>query len=93
MILTVTEKQNESLMLPITVKKLKKTVFSMHSDKSSGSDGLNPTFYQTLWHIVGTVVVTFCRRFLNKGELLAGVNHTLVCLIPEMKQPERMTDL
>lgn len=90
---TVTEEQNRLLLLPVTVEEVKKAVFSMHSDKSPGPDDLNPMFYQKFWHVVGTDVVKFCGSFLTEGKLPAGINHTLVCLIPKIKQPERMTDL
>lgn len=38
-------------------------------------------------------MVGFCRDFLSTGELMEGINRTLVCLIPKTKQPRKMTDL
>lgn len=90
---TITEAQNELLMLPVTREEVRKAVFSMHSDKSPGPDGLNQTFYQRFWNIVGTDVVNFCNKFIIDGELPNGINHTLVCLILKVKQPEKMTDM
>lgn len=40
----VTEEYNQKLMLPITEEEVKKAVFAMHKEKSSGIDGLNPDF-------------------------------------------------
>lgn len=89
----VTDEQNATLMLPITYEEVKAAVFSMYPEKSPGYDGLNPGFYQAYWNIVGTDVVKFCEEFFATGDLLAGVNRTLVCLIPKKKQPQQMTDL
>ncbi|XP_074336841.1 uncharacterized protein LOC141674013 [Apium graveolens] len=90
---TVTEQQNADLLMPITSEELKGAVDSMHPEKSTGCDGLNPGFYQAYWNIVGKDVVEFCQYFFNTGELPAGVNNTLVCLIPKVKMPRKMTDL
>lgn len=38
-------------------------------------------------------VIQFCQKFMCTGELPAGVNHTLVCLIPKVKTPHTMADL
>lgn len=68
-------------------------MFSMHPDKSPGYDGLNPGFYQAYWSIVKDDVFTSCKSFLDTGELPNGINRTLVCLIPKVKQPQHMKDL
>lgn len=83
----VTEEQNAHLMLPVTCEEVKDAVFSMYPEKAPGCDGLNPYFYQAYWSIVGEDVVNFCKRFFVSGELPLGVNRTLVCLIPKIKQP------
>lgn len=89
----VSEQQNSELSMPITSEEVKCAVDSMHPAKSPGCDGLNPGFYQAYWTIVGRDVVEFCQHFFNTGELPAGVNNTLVCLIPKVKSPRKMTDL
>ncbi|KAL8112353.1 hypothetical protein AgCh_019886 [Apium graveolens] len=89
----ITEEQNELLLVPVTMDEAKNTIFSMHGDKSPGPDGLNPTFYQSFWHIVGVDVMRFCNEFIVEGVLPEGVNHTLACLIPKTKQPEKMQDM
>ena len=61
----VTDEQNEVLMELVTLDETKRAIFSMHSDKSPGPDGLNPTFYQSFWYIVGTDVTKFCNRFIT----------------------------
>ena len=43
----VTEEQNRYLLNPFEAEKVKTTLFSMHSDKALGLDGMNPGFFQT----------------------------------------------
>lgn len=81
------------MMSPVTGEEVKRAVLSMYPDKAPGCDGLNPCFYQVYWSIVGNDVVDFCRRFLASGELPLGINRTMVCLIPKIKQPQQMQDL
>lgn len=93
-LLTVSENQNQALLMPVTNIEVKEAVFAMHPDKSPSSDGLNPAaFFQTYWPIMGADVVRFCKDFFYSGELPKEINRTLVCLIPKVKIPQQMTDL
>lgn len=38
-------------------------------------------------------MVEFCQRIIHIGDILVGVNRTLVCLIPKVKSPTSMTEL
>lgn len=89
----ISELQSQVLVTPIVEEEVKCAVFSMHSDKSPGIDGLNPWFYQAYWEIVGQDVTKFCKKFFETGELPENVNRTLVCLIPKVKHPKRVADL
>lgn len=89
----VTSEQNQSLIMPVTDEEVKHAAFSMHPDKSPGLDGLNPGFFQEYWSVVGGDVVKFCQQFFQTGDLPSGVNQTVVCLVPKIKQPQQMMDL
>lgn len=89
----VIKEENEGLISAITPEKLKATVFSMHPDKESGMDGLNPMFFQTFWNIVGNDIVMLCQCFMQTCELPSGINRTIVCLLPKIKIPQLMTNL
>ncbi|WOG86655.1 hypothetical protein DCAR_0205872 [Daucus carota subsp. sativus] len=89
----ITREQNQNLIMPVTYDEVKCAAFAMHPDKSPGVDGLNPGFFQAYWSIVGGDVVRFCQQFFSTGELPEGINRTVVCLIPKVKQPQQMTDL
>lgn len=80
-------------MVPVTEKEVKDAMFSMAPEKSLGVDGLNPTFFQIYWSIVGNDVVNFCSTFLETGVLPNNVNKTLVCLIPKVKHLKQVSDL
>lgn len=69
---TISDAQNQSLLIPITAAEVKDAVFAMHPDKSPGPDGLNLAFFQTYWSIVGADVVQFCKSFFCSGVLPGG---------------------
>ncbi|KAL8120291.1 hypothetical protein AgCh_017451 [Apium graveolens] len=79
----ISEIENDGLISAVTEEEVKSAVFSMHSEKSPGSDGFNPAFYQSFWEVVKEDVIHFCREFMSTGELPAGVNQTIICLIPK----------
>lgn len=89
----VSVEQNEKLVKPVLADEVKLATFSMHPDKSPGIDGLNPCFFQSYWSIVGDDVVRCCQKFMLTGELPSAANKTIVCLIPKIKQPRKVTDL
>lgn len=84
---------NENLMAEVSYEEVKHATFSMHPDKASGPDGLNPAFFQAFWNIVGLDVVQFCRNYLHTGVLPEGSNESMVCLIPKVKIPQTMGDV
>lgn len=84
----ISEKQKHDLIQPIIKEEVKDAVYDMHPEKSPGMDMLNLSFFQSYWDIVRTDVVIFCQKFFTAGELPKGVNHTLFCLIPKVKNPK-----
>lgn len=89
----ISEHQGHELIRPIVEDEVKNAVFAMHPEKSPGIDGLNPAFFQTYWDIVRSDVVAFCQEFFTTGELPEGVNRTLVCHIPKVKNPKQVSEL
>lgn len=49
----ISEKQKNMLLEHIEKEEVKRAIFSMHPDKSSGPDGMSPGFFQKYWYIVG----------------------------------------
>ncbi|KAH9722180.1 reverse transcriptase domain-containing protein [Citrus sinensis] len=88
-----TEDQNMMLLAPFSAVEVKDALFDMHSDKSPGSDGMNPAFYQKFWNIVGEDVVQACLNFINSCSFPVGLNDTSIILIPKKQQPETLADM
>lgn len=84
---------NAELTQEFTEEEVKQAVFAMHPDKSSGPDGMNPSFYQIFWSIIGNDVAKECCRILEVGEVPDNLNDSLVVFIPKKKRPEMMGDL
>ncbi|XP_074372587.1 uncharacterized protein LOC141713189 [Apium graveolens] len=66
---------------------------SMHPDKASGPDGLNPAFFQQFWKMVGMEVFRCCCDWLKDGAITEGVNDTTLVLIPKKDKVEDRRDL
>ncbi|XP_019199805.1 PREDICTED: uncharacterized protein LOC109193404 [Ipomoea nil] len=89
----VSQAQNDSLLQPFTVEEVKDALFAMYPDKAPGPDGMNPSFYQHFWDVVGGDVASFVINCLESGELPPDLNNTDIVLIPKKNNPELVTDL
>ncbi|KAH9680917.1 reverse transcriptase domain-containing protein [Citrus sinensis] len=81
----INAEKNQTLMEPFTAVDVRDSIFSMHPDKSSGLDGMNPAFYQKFWHIVGNDI--------SNRAFPATLDDTSIVLIPKKAQPERLDDV
>lgn len=88
----ISNSQNEMLTADLTFTEFSQAVKSMHPDKASGPDELNPAFFQQFWKLVGKEVFHCCCEWLNEGKITEGVNDTLV-LIPKKDNVEDPRDL
>ncbi|XP_074359607.1 uncharacterized protein LOC141699636 [Apium graveolens] len=59
--------QNSVLLDDIDTKEVKDALFHMHPDKSPGSDGMSPGFYQKYWSTMGEDVVNVVKKFFANG--------------------------
>lgn len=89
----VSETHNHELKAPILDKEVHEALFSMHSDKASGLDGMSPVFFQKHWDIIGKDVVDLVKRFFNTGIMEEQLNNTNIILIPKKKNLCYMGDL
>lgn len=79
----VTEGQNRVLVAGLSFAEFTTAVKQMHPDKASGPDGLNPSFFQHFWPVLGKEVYTCCRDWLSTSSFPANLNDTNVVLIPK----------
>ncbi|KAK0585538.1 hypothetical protein LWI29_030060 [Acer saccharum] len=81
------------LDVPFIGKEVRAALFQMSPSKAPGKDGFPTDFYQKFWDVVGGDVTKLCLECLNEGRSVEVINHSLLCLIPKVKNVERMGDL
>lgn len=67
--------------------------FQMHLDKAPGPDGMNPTFFQIYWGIMGREVASCSQKWFEQGELPELVNNTIIVLISKKDNSKTIKDL
>lgn len=82
---SITSLSNEDLLKQVQEEEVKHALFQMNPDKEPGPDGMTPVFFQKYWSIVGGDLVRIVRDFLEKGQLLHGINITNIVLVPRRK--------
>ncbi|XP_027099102.2 uncharacterized protein [Coffea arabica] len=85
---TISRQMNEHLIRPVGEQEIHRALFSMHPNKSPGTDGMSPLFFQKYWHIVRIDVVNAVVSFFHTGNMLKVVNETL---IPKVENPINLT--
>lgn len=89
----VNEDQNREMLCPIEEDEVKMAQFQMNPDKSPGTDGMTPAFYQKHWSIVSKDVVNSVREFFQQGMITPRLNGTNIVLIPKKKNLSIVGDL
>lgn len=84
---------NNTLCAVYSAGEIKIALFQIYPTKSPGPDGMSPLFFQHYWDSIGTNIVAAVQHFFLSGQMLRSMNFTHVCLIPKVKNPERMSDL
>ncbi|KAL8121850.1 hypothetical protein AgCh_018547 [Apium graveolens] len=79
--LVITSDQNEMLTAELDFEEFTEAVKYMHPDEASGPDGLNPTFFQHFWKLIGKEVFQSCKEWLLECKFPATVNDTTLVLI------------
>uniref|UniRef100_A0A803QCP7 Reverse transcriptase n=1 Tax=Cannabis sativa TaxID=3483 RepID=A0A803QCP7_CANSA len=83
---------NEKLLEPFTTEDVFKVMRDVLPKKAPGSDGLPSLFYRKHWSTIGPEISKVCLGILNEGMQVKDINDTLICLIPKIPKPTRMTD-
>ena len=88
----VTTEMNQHLEAEFTAAEVEHALNRMGPLKAPGPDGMAPIFYQKYWDIVGHDLTVSILSCLKDGSLLKKINHTHICLIPKVKNPESVKD-
>jgi hypothetical protein len=86
----LTQDELQQLAAPITQEEVRSAVFNMHPWKAPGPDGFPAGFYQKSWDVVGENVRKFVEKVWSEPSALSEVNHTDICLIPKVSQPDHI---
>lgn len=86
------EQNNEMTMIP-GCDEVKKVVFGLNKDSTSGSDGFSGHFFQDSWDIIKEDVTNMVRAFFSGQQLPRFITHTNLILIPKKENVKTFVDL
>ena len=84
----ITEEMNDLLRCIPEEEEVKTSVFAIHADKASGSDGFSASFYQSFWSMLGPDIYRVIRTFFTSGSMPSQLTETHICLIPKTTAPK-----
>jgi hypothetical protein len=88
---SVTDNMNEFLSAPFTVEEIEKALFMMDPNKSPDHDGFTAGFFQKHWNFLKNDTCVAVLDLLQGGDLLPGMNNTVLVLIPKVKNLQEMS--
>ena len=88
----ITPAMSEILSSRFSMEEVKAAMFEMGSLKAPGPDGFHAAFFQRNWAVVGGSVTDMCLNILNGDLRVDELNTTLICLIPKVKNPRKVSD-
>ena len=74
-------------------EEIKKVVFELNAESSSGPDGFISCFYQKCWSIVGLDVIKVVHAFFQGSTLPKSITHTKLVLLPKKVIIQSFSDL
>ncbi|CAN1177927.1 LINE-1 retrotransposable element ORF2 protein [Linum perenne] len=83
---------SDDLGKDITAEEVALAIKSIGALKAPGKDGFCPIFFQRCWQTVGPDFCSFISNCFRRPELIAGINETLITLIPKIHGPITMSD-
>ncbi|KAL9247569.1 hypothetical protein vseg_020987 [Gypsophila vaccaria] len=81
------EELNTCLMVPVTGKEIRETLFNIPDIKSPGPDGYTSKFYKDAWNVIGDNVIAAVKDFFSHTKLLIQMNATNLVLLPKTDRP------
>ncbi|GLT49358.1 hypothetical protein SLA2020_229210 [Shorea laevis] len=84
----MSDTDNASLLLPISMEEVKVALFSMKGLKSPGPDGIQPIFYQKHWEAVSGTLHSFINKSFSDGFFEPTLLQAHTVLIPKGDSPD-----
>lgn len=84
---TISSSMNQRVTKLVEDSEIKKALFDMNPNKTPGQDGMSHLFFQKCWKIVSKNICVAVREFFGSSKMLKAINHTLITLIPKVKNP------
>ncbi|KAK2665976.1 hypothetical protein Ddye_004550 [Dipteronia dyeriana] len=76
-----------------TAKEVRCAFFQMSPSKAPGIDDFPVGFFQKFWGVIGDDMTKVCLDCLNDGHSMDKLNHSLLCLIPKIRNVERISNI
>ena len=83
---------NATLIEDFTSLEVESALRQMAPLKAPGPDGMPPIFFQHYWDCIGNDIVKAVLFCLNTSEIIPGLNHTFITLIPKVKNPDFISE-
>lgn len=80
----ISPETNERLTAVPTPEEVRASMFSIHPDKTPGSDGFSASFFQSNWKTVEPSITAEIQEVFSTGQLPRDVNHMHIRLIPKI---------
>ncbi|KAH0711944.1 hypothetical protein KY289_007903 [Solanum tuberosum] len=87
-----TKTQRECLTKEFMKEEVKQALWAIDGNKSLGPDGYGSKFFKDCWGTVGEDITKGILEYFQNGEMLRGVNDTVITLIQKGRHVENVTD-
>ncbi|GJV40441.1 RNA-directed DNA polymerase, eukaryota, reverse transcriptase zinc-binding domain protein [Tanacetum coccineum] len=71
---------------------IKRAMFDIEDSKAPGPDGFTAAFFKKAWRVIGNDVCKVVKEFFSSRRMLGEINATLIFLIPNVENPNKVTD-
>ena len=88
----ITEDMNRSLASAFSWVEIETALNQMAPLKAPRPDRMPPIFFQNFWSDIGDDVVQAILSCLNSSNIISGLNHTFISIIPKVKNPKYATE-
>ncbi|CAN0904410.1 LINE-1 retrotransposable element ORF2 protein [Linum grandiflorum] len=84
---------NNNLVRYVSDSEIRNATFSVGVHQAPGVDGFSSCFFRHHWDIIKDELCGAVRSFFASGYMLKNINHTIIALLPKVKNPNSMAQL